>query len=217
MPKRSTTNRKDGAETYLRILTAAGKLFAEQGFASTTNKAVAQHAQVDLASINYHFGNRRGLIQATLKAAHSHFIDIEELRAIALSGQHAEQQFEQLINMLVEKIMSGEGWQAQLLSRELLSPSDNIHALLNEESLPKFEIIRKIISGVVGIEHDNPSLLPCVVSVMAPCLMMVVIDKNALNPVQQMWQLPEEDVKHYLYTYALAGLQAVRGSFFQSH
>ena len=60
MPKRSTTNRKDGAETYLRILTAAGKLFAEQGFASTTNKAVAQHAQVDLASINYHFGNRSG-------------------------------------------------------------------------------------------------------------------------------------------------------------
>lgn len=58
--------RKDGEATRLRILEAAGELCATLGFGETSNKAVAAKAEVDLASINYHFGSRNGLYQAVL-------------------------------------------------------------------------------------------------------------------------------------------------------
>ena len=65
--------RSDGEATRTRILEAAGELFATTGYAETSNKAIAAHAQVDLASINYHFGNRSDLYQAVLTEADRKF------------------------------------------------------------------------------------------------------------------------------------------------
>ncbi len=64
MNKTPRALRTDGEATYNRILETAGKLFATSGFAETSSKAIAAKAEVDLASINYHFGSRSGLYQA---------------------------------------------------------------------------------------------------------------------------------------------------------
>ena len=58
MSKPARGLRSDGEATKTRILEAAGELFAATGYAETSNKDIAARAQVDLASINYHFGNR---------------------------------------------------------------------------------------------------------------------------------------------------------------
>lgn len=46
------------------IVDAAEALFAEQGFAETTVRQITSRADVNLAAINYHFGSKKGLIQA---------------------------------------------------------------------------------------------------------------------------------------------------------
>ena len=46
------------------IVNAAEELFAEQGFAETTVRQITSRANVNLAAINYHFGSKKGLIQA---------------------------------------------------------------------------------------------------------------------------------------------------------
>ncbi|MFW1677824.1 TetR/AcrR family transcriptional regulator [Pontibacter sp. JAM-7] len=46
------------------IVEAAETLFAEQGFNETTVRQITHRAGVNLASINYHFGSKKGLIQA---------------------------------------------------------------------------------------------------------------------------------------------------------
>jgi AcrR family transcriptional regulator len=43
---------------------AAEALFAEQGFVETTVRQITSRADVNLAAINYHFGSKKGLIQA---------------------------------------------------------------------------------------------------------------------------------------------------------
>lgn len=57
----SRNRRSDGDATKAKILDAAGNLIAQHGFAQTSNKAIAQAAEVDLAAINYHFNGRDGL------------------------------------------------------------------------------------------------------------------------------------------------------------
>ena len=88
--------RTDGEATRARILQAAGTLMAQSGFAATPSKAIAALAAVDLASINYHFGGREGLLQATLAEAHRHFISEEELRALANGAQPASEKLHTL-------------------------------------------------------------------------------------------------------------------------
>ena len=47
-----------------RILDAAELLFAEQGFAGTSLRAITSAAGANLAAVNYHFGSKESLIDA---------------------------------------------------------------------------------------------------------------------------------------------------------
>jgi len=50
--------------TKERILDAAEALLAEHGFAGASMRAITSGAEVNLASVNYHFGSKDALIQA---------------------------------------------------------------------------------------------------------------------------------------------------------
>lgn len=50
--------------TKLKILDAAEKLFADHGFSETSLRMITAKAEVNLASVNYHFGSKKTLIQA---------------------------------------------------------------------------------------------------------------------------------------------------------
>ncbi|MHC4943660.1 MAG: TetR/AcrR family transcriptional regulator [Planctomycetota bacterium] len=49
-----------------RILDAAERLFADQGFKSTSMRNITQEADVNLAAVNYHFGSKLALFTAVL-------------------------------------------------------------------------------------------------------------------------------------------------------
>lgn len=53
--------------TQQRILDAAQSLFAESGFNDTSLRQITTKAEVNLASVNYHFGSKKELIQAVLQ------------------------------------------------------------------------------------------------------------------------------------------------------
>ncbi|GAA0360903.1 TetR/AcrR family transcriptional regulator [Bowmanella denitrificans] len=55
------------AETKVQILDAAERLFAEHGFGDTSLRAITTQAKVNLASVNYHFGSKKQLIQEVLQ------------------------------------------------------------------------------------------------------------------------------------------------------
>lgn len=52
--------------TQNKILDAAERLFAERGFADTSLRLITSEADVNLASVNYHFGSKKALIKAVL-------------------------------------------------------------------------------------------------------------------------------------------------------
>jgi len=55
------------ADTREQILQAAWELFAEKGFEDVSVRDVTNAAEVNLASVSYHFGGKDGLIQETVK------------------------------------------------------------------------------------------------------------------------------------------------------
>lgn len=63
--------RKDGEETRKRILCAAFQVFGERGYRDATHAEICRRAGVNTAAINYHFGSKNGLYQATWEYATS--------------------------------------------------------------------------------------------------------------------------------------------------
>src|SRR5438093_8933190 len=51
-----------------RLLTAAAALFAEHGFHGTTVRDIAARARVNVAAGNYHYGSKKALYLAVLRA-----------------------------------------------------------------------------------------------------------------------------------------------------
>ncbi len=60
----STTDTRDTRDTRVRLLDAAEGLFADHGLDGTSLRAITSAANVNLASVNYHFGSKEGLIGA---------------------------------------------------------------------------------------------------------------------------------------------------------
>jgi AcrR family transcriptional regulator len=60
----ASTRRADGAQSRERLLAAAMRLFAEQGFAKTSTREIALAAGTNIASISYYFGDKAGLYRA---------------------------------------------------------------------------------------------------------------------------------------------------------
>ena len=56
--------RHDGEASRARLLRSGLQLFAQQGFAKTSTRELAEHAGVNIASISYYFGDKAGLYRA---------------------------------------------------------------------------------------------------------------------------------------------------------
>lgn len=54
------------SDTQQKILDAAERLFAEHGFGEVSVRQVVQEADVNIASIHYHFGSKDALIEAVM-------------------------------------------------------------------------------------------------------------------------------------------------------
>jgi len=204
------TVRTDGELTRLRILEAAGQLYSAQGYAQTPSKLVAGEAGVDLASINYHFGSRGGLYKAVLIEAHQRMVSLDELHRIDAQDAPPADKLRAVFEMLVQSSRKPRGWHARLFAREVLAPTSNLREVFGEALQPKIAIVVRIISQVSGLAADDPALLRCLISTMAPCLMLLVASHQMPGPAGKVAAMPAAQLVAHLHAYALGGLAAIQ-------
>ncbi len=64
-------------DTRGRILEAAAPLFAAEGFAGTSTRAIAQAAGVNIATLAYHFGDKQGLYAALVDRVYARLLEVQ--------------------------------------------------------------------------------------------------------------------------------------------
>ena len=64
------SRRSDGERTRERILERALPLFAELGYAGASIRKIAREAEVNVATLAYHFGDKRGLYLRVVQRLH---------------------------------------------------------------------------------------------------------------------------------------------------
>ncbi len=64
-------------DTRERILEAAAPLFATEGFAGASTRAIAQAAGVNIATLAYHFGDKQGLYAALVDRTYARLATVE--------------------------------------------------------------------------------------------------------------------------------------------
>ncbi|MCO7225386.1 TetR/AcrR family transcriptional regulator [Pleionea sp. CnH1-48] len=92
-----------------KILDAAEGLFAERGFAETSLRTITTRADVNLASVNYHFGSKKSLIQAVFDRFLRRFSDDLQVEMARLEQQVEKVTIDQVLHTVVKPLLAIEG------------------------------------------------------------------------------------------------------------
>jgi AcrR family transcriptional regulator len=152
------------ADTRERLLDAAEEFFAREGYRVASLRAITGRAAVNLAAVNYHYGSKRGLLEAVF-ARRLDAMNQARLRGLALIRDQARAAGRRpdahaLIAAFVERTLgharSGQG-ERHFMALVVRSFSDTDHtAQLAFESYmrPAFEALRAAMAEALP---DLPS------------------------------------------------------------
>ena len=92
-----------GAKTLVAILAAAHRVFIRDGHAGLSLRKVASEAGVALGNVNYYFGSKRVLVEATLREALADYVEAH----IAEFEKDRESPLEMLLNVISFYVVNG--------------------------------------------------------------------------------------------------------------
>lgn len=176
-----------------RLIAIAGPIFARLGYPDATVKLMCEAAGVNVAAINYHFGDKYSLYKAVMEQA------IEWLKKGRKEHRMPTQNVAEIPHVLHQPLLrilkgmfSGEEnlWPLTLILRELMQPSSEFALLIREQFnaiTPSTPLIRSI-SALTGLSGDDPRLQWALFCFLSPALLL------AAKPEAMARQFPALDV-----------------------
>ncbi|CAJ1586149.1 TetR/AcrR family transcriptional regulator [[Mycobacterium] wendilense] len=95
--RRTTAPRKRGDETRAKIIDETVRCIVEEGFPAATAKHVAERAGVTWGVIQYHFGDRNGLLKAVVDDGVARLV--ESLSTAEVGGLSLQQRIETVVDI----------------------------------------------------------------------------------------------------------------------
>ncbi len=143
-------------DTKQRLVSAAGKVFAEKGFAAASVRTICQAAAANVAAVHYHFGDKRQLYVAAVRAAQctqSSEFPFPEFPP----STPAEIRLRAFIGTMFERMLDSNRprWHLQLMLRELAHPTDACETIVNDYIRPMADALRTILADLLPAEMSE--------------------------------------------------------------
>jgi AcrR family transcriptional regulator len=197
--------------TRLRLIQAAGEVFAEKGFRAAQVRDICRRANANVAAVNYHFRNKAALYEAVLRHAHRSAMEKYPLGA-ALSQANPRKRLASLIEMFLRRLLEGgsPSWHAKLLMREFADPTPTLGRVCRDYFQPTFDLFRNALHPLVG--SSSAQLDRATLSVLAMCVYYRLADA----PLRTMHHPPPStskgirDLASHIAEFSLGGLDRLR-------
>jgi|JFJP01.1.fsa_nt_gi AcrR family transcriptional regulator len=161
--------------TKERIIDIAGDIFGREGFQSATIRKIAEAADANIASINYHFRDKDGLYRAVLEDIFSR--TFQKFPAVPLPGNPTdpEERLYVFIHAMFQRFLSHEGWggfsgRGKLIAREFLDPTPAFEDVVETYIKPQKNILSSILSDLSEGKMDKDRMISCAVSIIGQCV-----------------------------------------------
>jgi len=157
--------------TRERLLTAAGQVFAEEGYQGATIRKIKDRAGANIAAVNYYFGDKERLYIEAVKFAHGDFMKGMHFPDWG-SDTSATEKLTTFIRAFVTRLMDPDRpqWYAQLLMKELASPSAACVEIVQDYIRPVAQKLTAILGEILPPETPNWKRFMTGFSIIGQCL-----------------------------------------------
>ena len=156
--------------TRTRLLSAAGPVFAERGFAGATVREICAAAEVNIASVGYHFRDKMGLYREVIQG-------IRDSRAKRFpepdnDGIDPQRSLYLLVKTLLSRMLAPGAldWETQLLMREMQNPTPVFESIVREFFRPLFDRLVEVFRLLLGQNAPKQVLERLAFSTVGQCL-----------------------------------------------
>lgn len=206
--------RMSNSETRNRIILAAGPIFARKGYRAATVREICDAANVNLASINYYFGDKQSLYRETVMRA-------REMRAQEFPekprqpGETPEQRLRHIVSTLLHRVVAlqTEPWQVRLVMREILQPTEVSRTLMTEAFRPFFESLLEVIDELAGENLPDAKRHQIGFSIVGQCMQYrfsseLISIMIAEKDFQESFQI--ENLTDHITSFSLGAIDSLR-------
>jgi len=202
------------ATTRLRLIEAAGPVFARRGFADATVREIVAEAKANVAAVNYHFGDKLGLYRAVLE----HYSGVAmAAHPVAPGGDTAattpRARLEYFITAFLERLFHDgkPAWMSQIISREMVAPTAAFQHLAEKHMRPQLETLRAIVAELMALPTSDPRVQRSAASVIAQCVTYKQCGAahNILTPSQTFDAKGRAELAAHITAFSLAGIAGI--------
>lgn len=167
-------------DTRLKVIESAGGIFADRGFRDTTVRDICQAAGVNLASVNYHFGDKERLYLTVVQTAHERTMAARPLPD-DFESQPAAQRLAAFVHTLLQRMIGDpeSSWERRLLLREVLQPTRACEDLVESSFRPQLDVLMSILAELSAPGVNRATLQRLSFSVVGQCLFYRVAGRVA--------------------------------------
>ncbi len=169
-PELETQPNELSHNTRSRILSAAGPVFAAQGYSGATVREICSAAGVNIASVGYHFGDKFGLYREVIN-------DLRLARAKRFPTPNTDPEKPQdtlhaLVNTLLARMLVSEdsAWETELLMREMQNPTPVFESIVEGFFRPLFDQLTETLRLLVNSEVNTHTVQRLAFSTVGQCL-----------------------------------------------
>jgi TetR/AcrR family transcriptional regulator, regulator of cefoperazone and chloramphenicol sensitivity len=195
--------------TRSRLLKAAAAVFAEIGFSAATVRQICTKAEVNVAAVNYHFGDKLGLYTEVLK--HSAGPDAQlKIRAAMAAAPSAEDALRIFARGMFEKAY-GDRPEAdmKIITREMVNPTPAFDAVVDQVVRPQYKELCGVFGQIIGHPAGSDATRLCVYSFMGQIL-HYFHGREMIARLSPALSIPKERnrIADHIVAFTIAGLKA---------
>jgi AcrR family transcriptional regulator len=196
--------------TEARILETAGHVFSETGFQAAKVRDICARAGVNLAAVNYHFGDKLGLYNEVLRyaacAAGAATFDG------VLPGRTPEAQLRAFVLGLLQQMFGEDrpAWPVRVMTHELAEPTPAFDGLVDQIMRPRHNAIRGLVGDIIGRPADDRQTRLCAQSIMG----QIFSYAHGREVLKRLWPdlrfTPEtlDEIAHHIAAFSYAALKS---------
>jgi TetR/AcrR family transcriptional regulator, regulator of cefoperazone and chloramphenicol sensitivity len=153
--------------TRSKLVEAAGEIFGELGFHHATVRQICDRAGTNIASVNYHFGNKTGLytevVRRSMRAAR-----LDQVRDALDQQASPDEILRSAVKARLESLWGQdlEDWHFRIIMHELAKPTPAMNQVVTEAIRPVYARLRELLGRILRLPPDHEKTRLCAHSIM---------------------------------------------------